>query len=77
MASDLKENIDNRLKLRHSFSRSSSSKSKFAIDWFYSGKKDEIVNLKTTVKLGEDLEPISMFIDPKDSKSVLALCINK
>lgn len=57
--------------------RSASAKSKFAIDWFFSGKKDEITNCKSTLKLSEDLEPVAILVDPKDSKAVFALCVNR
>ena len=57
--------------------RSASAKSKYAIDWYFAGKKDELTNCKSTLKLNEDSEPIALLVDPKDSKSVFALCINR
>ena len=57
--------------------RSASSKSKYAIDWYFSGKKDELSNCKSTLKLAEDSEPIALLVDPKDSKSIFALCLNR
>ncbi len=57
--------------------RSASAKSKYAVDWYLAGKKDELSNCKSTLKLSEECEPVALLIDPKDSKSVFAMCVNR
>jgi hypothetical protein len=58
------------------FRTKSASKNKFMIEW-YSTKKDELTCMKSAVKMSEDCEPIVLLSDPKDARTVFALCRNK
>ena len=58
------------------FKTKSASKNKFMIEW-YQSKKDELCCLKQAVKLAEDCEPNILLSDPKDTRTVYALCKNK
>lgn len=58
------------------FKTKSASKNKFMIEWFQS-KRDELICAKNPVKLHENCEPVSLLADPKDSRSVYVLCVNR
>ena len=55
------------------FRTKSASKNKFMIEW-YQAKKDELTCLKSAIKFGEECEPVVLLSDPKDSRTVFALC---
>ena len=46
------------------------------IEW-YQAKKDELACLKSAIKFGEECEPAVLLSDPKDSRTVFALCRNR
>ena len=58
------------------FRTKSASKNKFMIEW-YQAKKDELTCLKSAIKFGEECEPVVLLSDPKDSRTVFALCRNR
>ena len=59
-----------------SFRTKSASKNKYMIEW-YQAKKDELTCLKSAIKFGEDCEPVVLLSDPKDTRTVFALCRNR
>ncbi len=59
-----------------SFRTKSASKNKYMIEW-YQSKKDDLTCCKCAVKLGEENDPVCVLSDPKDSRTVFALCRNR
>jgi len=60
------------------FRTKSAGKNKYTIEYYNSKNKgDEIFNSKASIKLGEEAEPTVLLNDPKDSRNVYALCVNK
>ncbi|TRY63925.1 hypothetical protein TCAL_14293 [Tigriopus californicus] len=58
-----------------SFRTKSATKNKFMIEW-YQSRKDEMSCLKSAIKFGEDCEPHILLSDPKDTRTVYAVCRN-
>ena len=58
------------------FRTKSASKNKFMIEW-YQAKRDELTCLKSAIKFGEECEPVVLLSDPKDTRTVFALCRNR
>ena len=60
------------------FKTKSAGKNKYTVEYYNSKSKgDEIFNSKCSIKLNEENEPTVLLTDPKDSRSVYALCVNK
>ncbi len=60
-----------------SFRTKSATKNKFMVEWFSSGKKDDVTCAKCAVKMGEDSEPVCVMADPRDARGAYALCVNR
>ena len=60
------------------FRTKSAGKNKYTVEYYNSKSKgDEIFNSKCSIKLNEENEPTVLLTDPKDTRNVYALCVNK
>ncbi len=60
-----------------SFRTKSATKNKFMVEWFHSGRKDEVTCTKSAVKMVEDSEPACVLSDPRDARFAYALCVSR
>ncbi len=60
-----------------SFRTKSATKNKFMVEWFVSGRRDELSCARCGVKMGENSEPACVLADPRDAQVAYALCLNR
>ena len=69
---------NNQVNVIVAFKTKSAGKNKYTVEYYNSKSKgDEIFNSKCSIKLNEENEPTVLLTDPKDNRSVYALCANK